>query len=214
MLSCLERARDGDPRAIKDLVDIMRPRITSMASYYARCCGEDPEDLLQEAWIGFLEALPEVRMEIGSPEQYLIQRARWRMLDDIKRLRVRRCAPLDQEIAAEIPAVPGPDGSDRVFMGQFLGRLKDSQKMVLGCLLGGLTWREVGRAMGCSSANVAYHVRQIRQRYEEWEDEQLELAAGRHPGVSREAPAYPPRPKGMRSSRKRRKTLAGDGALV
>ena len=29
--------------------------------------------------------------------------------------------------------------------------------------------REVGSALGCTSANVAYHVRQIRRQWEEWE---------------------------------------------
>ena len=28
-----------------------------MAAYYARCCGEDADDLTQEAWAGLLEAL-------------------------------------------------------------------------------------------------------------------------------------------------------------
>ncbi|HET6453664.1 MAG TPA: class I SAM-dependent methyltransferase [Armatimonadota bacterium] len=29
-------------------------------------------------------------------------------------------------------------------------------------------WREAGNTLGCTSANIAYHVRQIRRRYEEW----------------------------------------------
>ena len=29
------------------------------------------------------------------------------------------------------------------------------------------TW-EAGSALGCTSANIAYHVRQIRRRYERW----------------------------------------------
>jgi hypothetical protein len=30
------------------------------------------------------------------------------------------------------------------------------------------TWREAGAALGCTSANVAYHMRHIRRRYDEW----------------------------------------------
>ena len=35
-------------------------------------------------------------------------------------------------------------------------------------LLAGFTWREAGDALGCTSANIAYHVRQIRRQYEAW----------------------------------------------
>src|SRR5437870_457398 len=98
MNSCYERARSGDPAAIDRVVESLRPRLTRMAGYYARCSGEDPDDLLQEAWVGLLEALPVLDLEIGSPDQYLIQRARWRLLDAVKRQRVRRCAALDEAV--------------------------------------------------------------------------------------------------------------------
>jgi len=45
-------------------------------------------------------------------------------------------------------------------------------------LLRGLTWRETGHALGCTSANIAYHVRQIRRHYEVWSNEvQLHTSA-------------------------------------
>ena len=96
MNCCIEHARDGDPTAREALVDELRPRIASMAGHYARCTGEDPDDLLQEAWVGLLEALPELNTCIGSPEQYLIRHARWRLLDAVKRARIRRCLPLEE----------------------------------------------------------------------------------------------------------------------
>ena len=49
-----------------------------------------------------------------------------------------------------------------------MGRLKAPQKAILDCLMAGLTWREAGTALGCTSANIAYHMRQIRRQYEEW----------------------------------------------
>ncbi len=103
----IELARRGDPAARHTLVDALRPRVTSMARHYARRTGEDPDDLLQEAWIGLFEALQEVDVKIGSPEQYLVRHARWRLLDAVKRARVRRCmsledmADIDDVIAAE-----------------------------------------------------------------------------------------------------------------
>jgi len=138
-----------------------------MSAYYARCCGEDPDDLLQEAWLGMLEALPALDLYIGSPEQYLIKHARWRLLDAIKRARIRRCLPLEESLADDGPPVP-ETAMAVASVSEFTGQLKDNQRAVLGCLLDGLTWREVGDALGCTSANVAYHVRQIRRRYHEW----------------------------------------------
>src|SRR5262245_3583622 len=102
----IDRAIDGDRDATADLVAALRPRIARMAAYYARCTGEDADDLLQEAWLGLLEALPNVDPRIGSPEQHLIQRARWRLLDAVKRAHVRRCLPLEEDA---VERLPGPE---------------------------------------------------------------------------------------------------------
>ena len=164
----LERAREGDPSAVRLLVDEMRPRIWKMAAYYARRCGEDADDLAQEAWLGLLEALPELDLAIGQPEHYLIARARWKMLDLVKRERVRRCLPLDDiRLETACPRVP-EEATALAHTSEFVGHLKPTQRRVLGCLLAGLTWREAGERLGCASANIAYHVRKIRRRYEDW----------------------------------------------
>ena len=168
MNHCLERARLGDRPAQTALVETLRPRLERMAAYYARQCGEDADDLLQEAWLGLLEALPSLDVRIGSPAQYLVKRARWRLLDAVKRARVRRCASLDEvatEPAARSTADPALSGASTR---EFVSQLKASQRDVLECLLAGLTWREAGTVLGCTSANVAYHVRQIRRQYEAW----------------------------------------------
>jgi RNA polymerase sigma-70 factor (ECF subfamily) len=162
----LERARDGDPVALERITEVLWPRVARMAAHYARWCGEDADDLLQEAWIGLLEALPVLDLRIGVPEQYLIQRARWRVLDAVKRARVRRCAPLEDvatdgtccaEAAVAVACVS-----------EFAAGLTATQRSVLACLLAGLTWREAGHVLGCTSANIAYHVRRIRRQYEAW----------------------------------------------
>lgn len=156
--------------ATRILVDSLRPRLTKMAFHYGRCCGEDADDLLQEAWVGLLEALPEVDVTIGDPVQYLIRRARWRLLDAIKRARVRRCSPLDEENLDD-PSTEADEALAEACASDFARRLRAPQRRVLDCLLAGLTWREAGEALGCSSANVAYYVRQIRRQYEEWSGE-------------------------------------------
>ncbi len=171
MTACLlTRARTGDRVATRCVVDSLRPRLERMAAYYARRCGEDPDDLLQEAWLGLLEAVPTVDVRIGVPEHYLVRRARWRLLDAVKRARLRRCAALDPEV---LEAHPAPSHSaDAVVAGvdvsYFLTRLNPTQKQVARLLMAGLTWREAGTLLGCSSANVAYHVRQIRKQWDAW----------------------------------------------
>lgn len=165
---CYERARTGDPRATRELVEALRPRLTKMAAYYARCSGEDTDDLLQEAWVGLLESLPEMDIRIGSPEHYLVQRARWRLLDAVKRARIRRCSPLD-DTANEHVADPAVECAvSSAFLSEFARQLGGTQRAVLECLMKGFTWREAGAVLGCTSANIAYHVRQIQRQYAVW----------------------------------------------
>jgi len=140
-----------------------------MAAYYARRTGEDADDLLQEAWCGLLQAIREIDMSIGSPEQYLLQCARWRLLDAVKRARVRRCIPLDDSVAENIQSPMHENTLGDTHAATFVDELQGTQRTILGYLIAGFTWREVGDALGCTSANVAYHVRQIRRRYEEWD---------------------------------------------
>jgi len=162
------QAKRGDPSATAALVEALRPRISRMAAHYARVCREDRDDLLQEAWAGLLEALPGVDPHIGCPEQYLIRYARWRLLDAIRRARCRRFDSLDEETSDPGAFSALENAAAAVFASDFVHHLKATQRAVLACLLAGLTWREAGHALGCSSANIAYHVRQIRQQYEEW----------------------------------------------
>ncbi|MHB9035844.1 MAG: RNA polymerase sigma factor [Armatimonadota bacterium] len=171
MNACITRAREGDRFAKRKLVEALRPRIAKMAAYYGRICGEDPDDLLQEAWLGLLQALPEIDMRIGTPEQYLITRARWKLLDAVKRAKVRRCMPLDETLLDNLPHAGSETAMASACVSEFAGELKIIQREVLNCLLAGLTWREAGEKLGCASANIAYHVRQIRRRYEEWSEE-------------------------------------------
>lgn len=165
--SCYEKAINGDPCATRAVVDTLRPRLTRLAAHYSRVTGEDADDLLQEALIGLLEALPVMDLGIGQPEPYLLQRARWRMLDTIKRQRLRRCVPLE-DAEPEAMSTRGDAPVAAACVSEFTGLLPGNQRAVLDCLMDGLTWREAGAALGCTSANVAYHVRRIRKAYEAW----------------------------------------------
>lgn len=170
MLCCFEFARAGDPVAKRQVVESLRPRLEKMAAYYATRTGEDRDDLLQEAWVGLLDALPALDISIGRPDQYLLQRAKWRMLDAVKRARLRRCHPLD-ESADDVPCNRSGEAAAKAYVGAFTRRLNRRQRTVLNGLMAGMTWREVGAAMGCTSANVAYYVRQIRAEFEAFSGE-------------------------------------------
>jgi RNA polymerase sigma factor (sigma-70 family) len=167
------RARAGHPIAVEAVMEALEPRLTRMAYYYGHRCQEDPDDLLQEARLGLLHALPELDIRIGSPDHYLIQRARWRLLDAIKRAQVRRCSSLDDTVGEDqvdpIACAVSDAAVARAWTTEFTEQLQTMQRLVLACLLRGLTWREAGEALGCTSANIAYHVRQIQRRYETWE---------------------------------------------
>ncbi len=160
------RARAGIPSAVDEVVDLLRPRISRMSAHYARRAGEDPDDLQQEAWLAVLESLPMLDLRIGSPDQFLIQRARWRVLDAIKRARLRRCAPIEL-----VPEESHTHDHSGILVTDFSRSLKPNQRAILSCLLKGLTWREAGSRLGCTSPNIAYHVREMRRRFEEWSAE-------------------------------------------
>lgn len=168
MNSQFARAQQGEPAAVAAVVAHLRPRLTRMAGYYAHCAQSDADDLLQEAWLGLLDALRDLNVEIGSPEQYLIQRARWRLLDAVKRGRLRQCLPLEEAAQEALPDPGWEEAQAQALVADFGRHLKAGQQAILECLLLGMTWREAGDQLGCSSANIAYHVRQIKQQYERW----------------------------------------------
>lgn len=167
MKRLIGQAQAGDTGARQQLATALRPRLASMARHYARCCHEDYDDLLGEAWFAVFDALEVTNLDIGDPHQFLLKRARWRMLDYIKWARRRRCDDLDPAttpVQASADVAPGVMG--KALLDQISQGLTDTQQAILKGLLQGETWREVASDLGCSSANVAYHVRQIRQQAE------------------------------------------------
>ncbi len=142
----------------------LHARVARMAEHYARCSRLDRDDLLQEAWLALLEAVDDFDPSRGELTPYLIQRARWRMLDAVKYTRLRTCASVDELDIAAPTFLP----DDRVELDEFSAQLTALQQRILRCLLNGLTWRDTGAELGFTSANVAYHVREIRRRYLLW----------------------------------------------
>jgi RNA polymerase sigma factor (sigma-70 family) len=166
MESIIALARQGQSAAVSVVVESLRPRISRMAAYYARRTGHDHDDLMQEALLGMLEALPNLRLSVGCPNQHLIMRARWRLLDTVRRENLRRCQSVDD---AELIKGDVSDVEHAVISTAFVDSLNPIQRTIIACLIEGMTWRETGDVLGCSSANIAYHVRRIRHAYEAWD---------------------------------------------
>ena len=172
----VQRAKLGDSRAQERLRKSLTPRLESLAGYYASRTGMDANDLLQEAWVAVYEVLPTVDTTIGTPSQYLLKHARWQILDHIRWNKKRSHEALDdltveteevsQNRCATRASLPGADEVETRLMLEILEkRLNTRQQAILRGLLEGRTWRQIGDSLGCTSANVAYHVRGIRQAY-------------------------------------------------
>jgi len=171
------RARSGDVAAQDRLRETLRPRLESLAGYYASRTGMDSSDLLQEAWVAVFEALPTIDVTVGTPSQYLLKHARWQILDHIRWNKRRSHEMLDDSFtetmeaadnnfAISSTALPGTSDVEAKMLVEDLERsLSQRQKAILQGLLDGHTWRQIGDSLGCTSANVAYHVRGIRQAY-------------------------------------------------
>ena len=146
----------------REIVTRLGTRIEKMAAYFGRVCGMDADDLRQEAWVAVLEMAPNLDYSIGSPEQHLLKRARWRILDSIRAQRRRQHVPLSDVQESGTSYTQRWDGAD---LAELMGRLTLTQRRILRALLEGYTWREAGDLLGCTSANIAYHVRRIRIHY-------------------------------------------------
>jgi RNA polymerase sigma-70 factor (ECF subfamily) len=118
-------------------------------------------------------------LTIGTPTQYLLKHARWQILDHIRWNKRRSHETLD-DLVVETPEIAensfgtavnrapaAVDVETRMLIDDLESRLNAKQKEILHGLLDGFTWRQIGDSLGCTSANVAYHVRGIRQAYSE-----------------------------------------------
>jgi RNA polymerase sigma factor (sigma-70 family) len=148
------------------LVEALRPRLCSLARHYARKGNLEYEDLLQEAWCAVFTALPETRLHIGSPEQFLLKRARWAVLDYLKWSLRRQMLPLEDDyLEAGVPAQT-PLVELGVTLERVAADLTPIQQRVMQLLLAGDTCTSAAAQLGCTTANVSYHLGQVRRAVE------------------------------------------------
>lgn len=162
MVSLIDRAGDSATCSDAQMIEALTSRIEKMAAYFGRQCGVDADDLRQEAWLAVLEMIPHLDHSVGSPEQHLLKRARWRILDTIRWQRRRQHTALADIQEQSLSYL---DPRSNIDLSQLQARLTVVQRRILRALMEGYTWREAGALVGCTSANVAYHVRRIREAY-------------------------------------------------
>jgi len=165
MRSLIQKAQTGCSRARAQLATALRPRLCSMARYYSRRGNLEYEDLLQEAWCAVYEALPETKLHIGQPEQFLLRRARWAVLDYLKWSLRRQMERLD-EGHQEAAAIGTPEVDLRLALGDLAVGLTPVQRQVLVLVMEGDTCTSAAGKLGCTTANVSYHLGQVRRAVE------------------------------------------------
>jgi RNA polymerase sigma factor (sigma-70 family) len=164
MKALIAAAQAGCTRARAELAEALRPRLNSMARYYARRGNLDYDDLLQEAWCAVFEALPETRLQIGAPQEYLLRRARWAILDYLKWSLRRQMAPLEDDQGEALTAERETETVLRLAVDRLAENLTPMQQNVLGLLMEGESCTTAAGKLGCTTANVSYHLGQVRRQ--------------------------------------------------
>jgi RNA polymerase sigma factor (sigma-70 family) len=162
----IERARQGDPSAREEVSDLLRERVLRTAGHYANLTGMDRDDLQQEMWVGMMLGLQQVDVTIGDPLCYLFLRGKWRLLEAVRRSERERAESL--EAGASVPDRRSFEDEvcSRWVARQLSSRLRSQQQVVLNGLLQGYLQEELAQSLGCTPANIAYHVRRIRERFQ------------------------------------------------
>ncbi|MBN1297030.1 sigma-70 family RNA polymerase sigma factor [bacterium] len=165
MNELVAKAGRGDVKAQEELFQYLQPRLDRIVRKYAWINGVETDDLRQEAYVAVMEGLLRVDTSIGSSSEYLLKFARWRLLDCLKKIRRRREDAVDDIENEACEAGPIPDTE------MLEHRLNVRQRRIIGYLIQGYTWKEIGDIMGFSAANIAYHLKKIRMIYGVDEDE-------------------------------------------
>lgn len=180
----VERARAGDRSAVDRLEDLLRERVLRTAGHYAHLTGMDREDLQQEMWLGMFMGLQQVDVNIGDPLCYLYLRGKWRLLEAIRRSDRERAEPLDDGAYIPDRRLFEDEVHSRWLTRELADRLKGPQRQILEGLLQGRMQEELATTLGCTAANVSYHVRKIREGYRALAAERNQTNRGKlgHPG--------------------------------
>jgi RNA polymerase sigma factor (sigma-70 family) len=163
MKSTIKQARFGDSRSREAVVRHLQPRVESCSRYYSRRCSVDADDLKQEMWLGIFQALERVDVSIGDPVQYLLAHGRFALLTSLRR---RRVPNADVEAAEQLPAMESVEQyvvEDQTIRG-FVRALDDTANRIVSYLMEGHTRSDAARMLGCTPANITYHLRRVSRQ--------------------------------------------------
>jgi DNA-directed RNA polymerase specialized sigma24 family protein len=155
------RACDAPSREL--VARLLARRVDACSRHYARVAGSDVDDLRQEMWLGIFAALDRLDPRIGDPAQFLLQQGRFGVLAYLRReRRLRAVVALDGEPEADVCVEDEAIHSQSVRA--FLGATGEPGRTIVACLLAGHSRSYVARLLGCTPANITYHLKRVEAR--------------------------------------------------
>jgi len=162
MLGTITRACSGDTAACEALARALTPRVDSCSRYYARRSGVDEDDLRQEMWVGIFAALGRVDARKGDPMRYLVAQGRYALLSHL-----RGTDPEWTPLALPDEIEGGPSVEAEVLDSHMTERaldyLDEAGRIIVCYLLQGHTRSDAARLLGCTPANITYHLRRAQR---------------------------------------------------
>jgi RNA polymerase sigma-70 factor, ECF subfamily len=161
----IRRMAEGDADACSRFYDRYAPLVYPLILRIVPDAA-DASDVLQEVFWEAWQAAATYDSARGSPEAWMVMRARTRAIDRVRAVRRRSetfVAPLDEAVAASPPA-PGGDVADRVadraLVADVLERLPEHQREVIElAYYGGLTQTEIADKLKAPLGTVKTRMR-------------------------------------------------------
>src|SRR5687767_4405214 len=164
---------EGDRQALAPFYDRYAPIVFPLVMRIVRDRA-DAADVLQEVFWEAWQYAGRYDAERGSPEAWILTRARSRAIDRVRSVRRRSgtfVAPLDEAIAAapdEGRPDPAEQASDRTRVQRALGTLPDAQREVIELAYwGGLTQTEIAERLKQPLGTVKTRIRLGLERLRE-----------------------------------------------
>ncbi len=169
----IRRMATGDRDAFGRFYDRYAPLVYPLIVRIVRMRG-DADDVLQEVFWEAWQAAPDYDPERGSPEAWIVMRARTRAIDRVRSVRRRSetfVAPVDEAVAVA-PSEPGGDAADRAadrgLVVGALARLPEAQREVIElAYYGGLTQTEIAERLKQPLGTVKTRIRIALERLRE-----------------------------------------------
>jgi len=162
MLGTITKARSGDSAACEALARALSPRVDSCSRHYARCSGIDEDDLRQEMWVGIFAALGRVDARKGDPLRYLVAQGRYALLSHLRQSG-SGWQPLELTDDIEDGLCVEREVLDSHMTERALGYLDEAGRTIVCYLLQGHTRSDAARLLGCTPANITYHLRRAQR---------------------------------------------------